>query len=139
MNPGASVSAAPRPQEAGQPPNPRGRILIIEDDRLSREALRLILERSGFEVKAVRTLRDGVDALEWSPRVLLLDLMLPDGGGLSALKCIRSEKLDIRVAVTTAVVDPLLLAEVQRLSPEGFFWKPLDLQKLLAWLAEAGG
>ncbi len=64
---------------------PRGRVLVVEDDRTTRELVSQLLNRAGYDVIAVA---DGSEALteasRFSPQVIVLDLMLPStepGGG----------------------------------------------------------
>jgi two-component system OmpR family response regulator len=64
---------------------PRGRVLVVEDDRITSRLVSLILLREGYEVAAAG---DGSEALmeakRFSPDVMVLDLMLPSaepGGG----------------------------------------------------------
>jgi CheY-like chemotaxis protein len=53
-------------------------ILVIEDDDLTRGALRLILEAQGYEVATAENGRDALDELrERRPDLILLDLMMP--------------------------------------------------------------
>jgi len=134
---GTSIVASTKTQAAGAPV--KRRVLLVEDDHLSRAALGRLLEASGYQISAVQTVGQAVDDLASEPGVVLLDLMLPDGNGVSVLKCVRAERLKARVAVITALAEPLVLAEVQRLRPDGFFRKPLDVNALLRWLGEGGG
>ncbi|MEZ0265926.1 MAG: response regulator, partial [Phycisphaerae bacterium] len=55
-------------------------VLLIEDDRVSREALAGILRVKKFQVEAAATLGEALERLEAGlPDAVLLDLMLPDG------------------------------------------------------------
>ncbi len=87
------------------------------------------MEVAGTLGEALRLTRP---ALDW----VVLDLMLPDGDGVTLLKKIRSEKLAIRVAVTTGSADMTRLRTVADLAPEMFLTKPIDLPQLLEGLAE---
>jgi two-component system response regulator QseB len=111
------------------------RILLVEDERVSRDALHRLLELSGYEVSSVGTV---ADALAWLDRhpcdCVIIDLMLPDGAGTAILERLRSGGRPVRAAVATGTDDPVLLAEARRLRPDGFFEKPISLSKLTAWL-----
>ena len=65
-------------------------ILVVDDDEKILRLVRMYLEREGF---AVREARDGQAALAaialHDPRVVVLDLMLPEIDGLSVLRAIR--------------------------------------------------
>ena len=66
-------------------------ILIVDDEALTRQLLRLLLHRAGYEVaEAV----DGQDALEQlratRPRLIILDLLMPRLDGCATLRQIRA-------------------------------------------------
>jgi len=114
------------------------RVLVVEDDPESYQALSKILKHVGYEVLTAPTLAAGADLLASEPRFVVLDLMLPDGNGKELLRDIRDRRLPIKVAVLTAVSDPNLLEEVRQLGPEALFGKPVDVPRLLAWLRQGG-
>jgi len=109
------------------------RTLIVEDDRVSREALTRILRIKGYDVRGVETMQDGMAALVDKPACVILDLMLPDGMGTEILKRIRAEGLAIRVALLTGADRPLV-EEARQFKPDEVFAKPVDLARLLGWL-----
>ena len=71
-----------------------GRVLVVDDDRDTAEAMRQLLTRSGHEAAAVC---DGTEALQWlaghspPPDVVVLDWMMPMVGGADVLRAIRSD------------------------------------------------
>lgn len=66
------------------------RILIVEDDQPTRERLRVgLAAHSEFTVDAVGTLKEGRRELANKPDVLLTDLRLPDGNGITLIREIR--------------------------------------------------
>ena len=118
------------------------RTLIVEDDYISRTVLARLLRASGFETCSASTIADAVAKLDQAedgraqcPTHLILDLMLPDGLGTTILRRIREHNLPIHVAVATATNDPRLLNEVRDLGADAMFPKPLDLPRLMQWLA----
>jgi CheY-like chemotaxis protein len=106
-------------------------VLLVEDDRGTAAALSSILQRRGFEVVVANTVAQGTQMLEKNPATLILDLMLPDGDGISILRHVRANELPIRVLVTTGISDPQRLAAVRHLGPELLLKKPIDLEELL--------
>jgi CheY-like chemotaxis protein len=85
----------PTQQSAARAGAPRGRILVVEDHRDSRDGLRLLLECYGYEVEAVQ---DGPAAVEAAharaPVVALVDLQLPHLSGLDVAKALREQLHD---------------------------------------------
>ncbi|HEY7855498.1 MAG TPA: response regulator [Terriglobales bacterium] len=76
-------------------------ILIVEDEDLIRDTYARRLEHEGFLVTQAATGRDALRAARQSPpRLILLDVMLPDLSGLEVLKSLRSD----RRFLTTPVV-----------------------------------
>lgn len=83
------------------------RILLAEDDPVSRTVARLVLERLGHHVHAVG---DGLEAVEAVRRgsydVVLMDVQMPGLDGLAATRLIRAElpvgRQPLIVAVTAA-------------------------------------
>ena len=70
--------------------NPR--VLIVDDEPMTRNLLRLMLERAGFEISEAE---DGLKALmilaEELPDVLLLDVMMPNLDGLTVCTKLREQ------------------------------------------------
>lgn len=80
------------------------RILIADDHELFREGLRAVLDlRNDFRVIGeAGTVAEATAAhAEHLPDVTLLDLQLPDGTGIDALKIIRNRQPDARVLMLT--------------------------------------
>ena len=114
------------------PPPPQNcRVLLVEDDPATANALRVLLTMHGCEVAAARSLEQGLDLLHTNPSAIVVDLMLPDGDGIEILARVREAELPIRVVITTSLGDPDRLAAVHRLKPESILRKPIDLGELL--------
>ena len=80
----------------------RPRVLLVEDDAGSANALRILLSHNGYEVIIAPTLGESMRKIDSSIDAVILDLMLPDGDGGQLLAHIRKSNLPIRVLVTTA-------------------------------------
>ncbi len=69
-----------------------GKIYIIEDDASISGLVKVALEMNGCEVKTFPSLKEFFGQLELElPDLALLDIMLPDGSGLDALRVIKSK------------------------------------------------
>lgn len=111
------------------------RILLVEDDRLLGDGVRVGLTGAGFTVDWVR---DGDAALaalaSESFAAVLLDLGLPKRDGLSVLACLRSAGNPVPVLVLTArdqVADKIRGLD---LGADDYVIKPFDLDELAARL-----
>ncbi|HEV2292345.1 MAG TPA: response regulator [Tepidisphaeraceae bacterium] len=122
---------APGRKPGQSPRHTKCRVLLVEDDASSANALRVILTLRGCEVALAASLEQGLDLLGTNPTAIVVDLMLPDGDGIEILTRVREANLPITVAVTTAVGDPARLAAVHRLKPECVMQKPIDVGELL--------
>jgi DNA-binding response OmpR family regulator len=108
------------------------RVLIIEDDRETRDALSVFLELEGYDVSCAPDGAQGLDEARRShPDVILLDLMMPimDGWGFRA-----RQKLDPTIAAIPVVVVSAL-GRRDDIDAAEFVPKPCDLDEVLAIVA----
>lgn len=107
------------------------RILVIEDDPPIRRAVRHAFEEQGAQVAEAATVRAGIDAAAVGrPDLIILDLGLPDGDGLSVCREVRAwSKVPILVlSVRDAVNDKAALLDA---GADDYLTKPfgpLELQ-----------
>jgi len=104
------------------------RILVVEDDAASGNALRRLLANKGWVVTVAKSVAEAMDSLSPPPHYILLDLMLPDGGGEEVLRKVRDENLPSKVAVCTGTNDSVRLAMVKDMDPDILFQKPIDFE-----------
>lgn len=109
------------------------RVLIIEDDRPLREALRQGLEEAGF---AVDSSPDGEEGL-WYARsneydAIVLDLMLPRIDGLTILGRLRREGSAVPILILTARDTVADRVKGLDLGADDYLVKPFAFAELLA-------
>lgn len=80
-------------------------ILVIDDAALSRQVLRKILQTEGYTIWEAK---NGIEALEilekkqQKPDCILVDILMPEMGGLEFLTIMRQQELKIPTIVITA-------------------------------------
>ena len=113
------------------------RVLIVEDDPDAREVMALLAgQRADRQVRVAASVGEAMGELHDAlPTHVLLDLMLPDYGGVELLRVVRSLNLPVRVAVVTASgPDSRAVAEASRWRPDAIFHKPVRFAEIEAWL-----
>ena len=69
-------------------------ILVVDDDSAARDLLTRFLEREGFTVKTARDGREGLAlARQYRPKVVLLDVEMPNVNGWAMLQALRADPL----------------------------------------------
>jgi CheY-like chemotaxis protein len=78
------------------------RILIVDDEAPVRKLLRAILERAGHDVAEATDGEDGIRRyLEQPADLVIVDILMPRKGGLSAIKEIRAQFPQSRFIATS--------------------------------------
>jgi len=108
-------------------------ILIVEDDRVNREAMARLARHAGFDVDTASTLAEAREKLPASG-CMLLDLVLPDGRGLDLLKQIRLENRPVHVAIVSGSMGAGDIQPFATLRPDAVFVKPVKPDDVLHWL-----
>lgn len=76
------------------------RVMVVEDDPAVQRLLGYVLEAEGFRVIRCGTGAQAIQAFdEWSPDLVLLDLMLPDGDGLEVSRILEAKRPTTRTPV----------------------------------------
>ena len=103
-------------------------VLIAHDHGVVREGLRTLLNREGMRV--VGEARTGKEAVtltrELQPRVVLLDVRMPDGDGLEALAAIKAAQPQVSVIMLTVYTNPAYLARAVASGAAGYLSKEVD-------------
>jgi DNA-binding NtrC family response regulator len=109
--------------------------LIIEDDLVFSAALSEVVRRAGFEVTAVDTLAKARRVIESRPPSLVLsDLELPDGSGVSILET-TEDRPDIDVVMLSGHATVESAIEALRRGALDYLTKPVDQERLTALLS----
>jgi CheY-like chemotaxis protein len=109
-----------------------GRVLIVDDDDIIREALQTALEDAGLAVRAAAHGQAALEMLDgWRPDLILLDLMMPvmDGWAFRQAQWARPAAARIPVIVLSAARG--LTEAAESLRPVQFIPKPFDLEEVI--------
>ncbi len=114
------------------------RVLIIDDHALFRVGLQGLLEQRGIEVAdAVASGVEGIQrAEELKPDIVLLDLRMPDMGGLEVLKNLREKQSSIPVVMLTTSNDEADLIKSLRSGAQGYLLKDMEPDELVSALRD---
>jgi len=109
------------------------RILVVEDDAVLRDGLKVGLGLSGATVDEVDTCADAREALAATRfDAVVLDLMLPDGSGLDILAELRGRSDATPVLLLTALDDTPDRVRGLDAGADDYLGKPFDLDELAA-------
>ena len=98
---------------------PKFRVLVVDDERFFREAIRDALVDAGLECEAVTNDEEAlVAARDPLVAVVVLDVGLGEAGGIEVLRRLLAERPAVRVIVLSAHNDHELVIEAQRLEHE---------------------
>jgi DNA-binding NtrC family response regulator len=114
------------------------RVLVVDDDLPVRRACAEIATGMGFSTQAVDSIAAARLALAvGGVDVVLLDLKLPGGGGLTLLEDIRSKYPETVVVVMTAFATVRSAVEAMRTGAGDYLTKPFSLEELSLALERA--
>ncbi|MEF8794295.1 sigma-54-dependent transcriptional regulator [Thiohalorhabdus sp.] len=106
-------------------------LLIVDDEPSIRELIRLTVEPLGFQPQEAASLAEGEGLLRDDPPDLILtDLRLPDGDGMTVVKRAAELEPPRPVAVITAYGTPENAVEAMREGAFDYLSKPIDTNRL---------
>jgi CheY-like chemotaxis protein len=114
-----------------EPSPPAIDVLIAEDDLSVREALRCLLENEGYTCAVAENGREAVEiAHESPPRLVLLDLMMPELDGFGAARQLRRDPRtrDVHIHCLTSRTDRAARVQARRAGCEVYLTKPMDVE-----------
>ena len=98
-------------------PHPPCPVLLVEDDPATREATRAILEKEGWKVSEAENGRVAMECMERErPRLILLDLMIPEMGGFEFASWVRRHPKWRSIPIVVVTAYALSAEERRRLS-----------------------
>lgn len=117
------------------------KVLIVDDDALIREGLKILLEiEADFQI--VGTASNGQEALEMcrkeKPELVLMDIRMPVMDGVLGTKLIKSYFKDIKVVILTTFKDDEYIKEALKSGAEGYILKNQPADSIIESLRAVG-
>ena len=129
----------PRTDRIGARPRRRLHVLLAEDNPVNRKLVTTLLEQRGHHVKAVENGRMAVDAVKSGGAapfdLVLMDLQMPEMGGLEATRAIREREDGSRRLPLIALTAHAMQGDRERClaaGMDGYLSKPIDVDELIA-------
>ncbi|MGL5513783.1 MAG: response regulator, partial [Sporomusa sp.] len=113
-------------------------LMIADDERLVRQALRVIIEKECPEIQVISETGDGksavVNACAEKPDIILMDIRMPEMSGLEAARLIRTQLPNTAIIMLTAFDEFNYAQEAISFGAVEYLLKPLRPKDLLAAL-----
>lgn len=107
-------------------------VYIVDDEEPVRKALGFLARSDGLKSESFETAQAFLDALERiGPGCLLLDVCMPDMGGMELQEALREHKVEIPVIVITGHADVKTAVRAMKNGASDFVEKPIDSERLL--------
>ncbi|MFQ5723334.1 MAG: response regulator, partial [Terriglobia bacterium] len=118
--------------------NPKGHILVVDDEADVRETLEALLTSAGFSSGFAEDADSGLKAMTEQPYdLVLLDVKLPGRSGLAVLQEFRRINTQLPIIVLTALKDIDVARAAFKNGAQDYIPKPWDADELLAQIQRA--
>ncbi|MCC6394750.1 MAG: response regulator transcription factor [Bryobacterales bacterium] len=115
----------------------RANILVVDDERQIRRVVRVALEEQGYAVSEARSGEEAVEALARQPvDLVLLDMLMPVTGGMSACRAIRALS-DVAIVVLSVRSSEKDKVEALDAGADDYVTKPFGEPELMARIRAA--
>ncbi len=109
------------------------KILVVDDEQSIATLLKYNLEQSGYSVVTAHDGEEGRDkAIEQSPDLIILDLMLPQMDGIEVCKELRQRKVNTPILMLTAKDDEFDKVLGLELGADDYMTKPFSPREVVA-------
>ena len=110
------------------------RILIVEDEDVTRDVLQALIESGGYKVagSAVNGEEGYNKYLELKPDLVILDVAMPETDGIECAKLIRKFDPDAKILICTAHTQNEVILDTLRAGAEDFIMKPFNRDEVVA-------
>jgi len=119
------------------------RVLVVDDDPAILKVTSEVLRRAGYEVRTAENGHESLNvAREWQPDVAIVDVLMPEKGGVETIMEMRQENRDLRIIIITGKVrtQGAILEQLAASFGSGkVLYKPVSNVELVAAVKELTG
>jgi two-component system, NtrC family, response regulator len=114
------------------------RVLVVDDDKAVRAALRVNLEKAGLDVRLASSAEEGLQVLHDHPMdIVLTDVKMPGASGIELLQEVKSRWPDVQVVVMTGQGTVEDAVRAMKQGAADYIIKPVSKEELLVVLDKA--
>jgi len=109
-------------------------ILIIDDSTTNQVLMEALLQEEGFNVQSASNAAEAYSIIQRRrPKLILLDLLMPQVSGIECLKQFKSNEstVDIPVIVVSAVNSAEYKEACSKLGALDYYTKPIEISKFI--------
>jgi len=106
------------------------KILIVDDEPEMLNLLEMLLKDLGYTVIAANNGREAVEVEDANIHLVILDMMMPEMDGMTALRLLRQKRPDVKVLISSGYTSPDKVPMLERIGIEGFVQKPFEIRKI---------
>ena len=112
------------------------RLMLVDDQRLFLESLKIVLENQNEDIKVVGIAENGDDALKnyegMDPQIILMDVRMPVMDGVAAVRAIKKRSPHVKIIMLTTFEDDDYVKEAMTAGAEGYMLKNIDPPMLVS-------
>jgi CheY-like chemotaxis protein/CheY-specific phosphatase CheX len=109
------------------------RVLVVDDSKMIRTLLSKKFEKEGCQISLAANGHEAVEVFKsFQPDLTIMDLVMPEMGGLDAIAHIRELDPETKIVVLTSSSKKSEVTTAAKLKVKGYLKKPLDIEKLIA-------
>jgi DNA-binding response OmpR family regulator len=115
------------------PTTPQERILVVDDEDLTRHSIATVLKNKGYRVLEAANGKEALDlAIKDKPALVIMDVEMPEMGGLTAIERLRELGVSLPVLVLSGRVEIDQRVQGLDAGADDYLVKPFAADELLA-------
>src|SRR6266436_3560522 len=106
------------------------KIMVVDDEPEMLNLLETAMKDLGYTVVCAKNGMEAVEQAAEDIKLVILDMIMPEMDGMTALRFIRQKTPDVKVLISSGYTSPEKVPMLERIGIEGFVQKPYELGKL---------